>query len=136
MRNPLRSLANAFIGMVLLSLSPSLYALSATHIDLTAAAAAAAIIGADGGTGGTPTSSFCEAADCGSLPPSGDPGGIETSNPQDPCIKATSFKTCQSRCKCQYDSNFKKCKTSRPCQDLAQAEKNACDGGCLADWVP
>jgi hypothetical protein len=53
----------------------------------------------------------------------------------DPCIKATSYSTCKSRCECQFTANKKKCKTSAPCIDLAKAENEACLGNCVVDFT-
>ncbi len=54
---------------------------------------------------------------------------------KDPCVKATNYTTCISRCQCQYTENKKKCKMSLACLDIAASEKDACDGSCLTDYM-
>lgn len=50
------------------------------------------------GTGDT-TTSFCEADDCGSLPPT-EPDVTAGTQPvtKDPCVKATDYTSCRARC--------------------------------------
>lgn len=45
-----------------------------------------------------------------------------------------SYDSCTANCQCKYTENVDKCKSSPTCVDLATSEKNACLGGCVADW--
>jgi hypothetical protein len=76
----------------------------------------------DPGGGGT--------EDCGPI----DPDHPCYAGSKDDCVKAKSYSTCLSRCKCQYDKNKKKCDNKLACLQIAIAEKEACDGNCITDW--
>lgn len=83
---------------------------------------------------GAVMTSFCEAADCGSLPT------VET-NPAAPwnayslCTKARDYTSCILRCDCGYEANKKRCKSSPTCINLALSERNACYGNCSLDFM-
>jgi len=58
------------------------------------------------------------------------------------CPANTSYDSCMKRCTCQYNQNIKKCETDNTgspalaCRQKAQAELDACQGGCLSDHPP
>ncbi|MDP9191104.1 MAG: hypothetical protein M3P06_05320 [Acidobacteriota bacterium] len=91
--------------------------------------------------GDGPTASWCDASECGDLPPSpGEPGGAPVGGgggTVDTCIKSTNYTTCLQRCTCKYNEAYKKCgKWGWWCKQIALADKEACQGGCLSDYAP
>lgn len=82
--------------------------------------------------GDGPTSSYCEAAECGSLP-TGESGSV-------PDIyagcgdKPTDCGTCINRCNCGYQEAQKKCKYRWYCTQTQKANLHACYGECAGDY--
>jgi hypothetical protein len=50
------------------------------------------------------------------------------------CPKETGELSCYARCACGLAENLKKCDGTRACEQLAGAEKRACDTHCLTDY--
>jgi hypothetical protein len=51
------------------------------------------------------------------------------------CVKATSYETCMSKCRCEFRNSSKKCGVNPVCKDIAASERNACFGNCLVDFA-
>jgi hypothetical protein len=89
--------------------------------------------------GGDPTTSWCDAASCGDLPPApGEPGappiGSGGGSQPEQCIQPSDFNTCIESCYCAWRNNKKKCNNRASCLSIATSERNACFGNCIADW--
>jgi hypothetical protein len=83
-----------------------------------------------------PTTSFCEADDCGSLPPTNGETGTTSGGGETKCLVATSYDTCVTKCTCEFNKALKKCGTyGYWCKSVATSDKNACLGLCLTDWL-
>ena len=81
------------------------------------------------------STNFCEAADCGSLPPlPGEPGGEYGATST--CVKKTTYKTCLENCTCEYNKARKKCNNTVYCLRTALTAKEICDTGCVTDFIP
>lgn len=48
--------------------------------------------------------------------------------------KGSTCKSCESHCLCEYNKQLKDC-DGLACRDLAAADKNACLGGCITDYM-
>jgi hypothetical protein len=52
-----------------------------------------------------------------------------------PCPpKGSTCESCARNCACEYEKAKADCDSLR-CHQLAELEKSACDGGCLADFA-
>jgi hypothetical protein len=117
------------IALVVVILTPAAFAQSAAGVHHASPAAkgigepSESLTDTTGGGGNT---EHCGPIDPGT--PCYSSGGSTT------CPANTSYAKCNERCECQYQKNLKACKASGPCRDLAVSEKDACLGGCIADW--